>query len=156
MASWRFLSGLWALALLGGCGGVKVPAILLAPEARVLAVRVVETGPEATRLSMRVAMVNPGKTALPLVDARYQLTVDGRTYATRTEPNVTVPAGGRVEFELPAVVKGQVPSGSNWSAWGRLEMKPLRDFGQLLLGLLLMRPSTPMDGAGRLSGGGSG
>ena len=156
MASWRYLAGFWALVFLGGCGGVKAPAVPVAPEARVLAVRVVETGPEATRLSMRVVMVNPDDSALPLVDARYQLTVDGKTYATRTEPNATAPAGGRVEFELPAVVEGRVRPGSQWSARGRLEMKPLRDFGQLVLGLLQLRPSAPMAGSGRLEGGGRG
>ncbi len=154
---WARSFGCLALGLMVGCGGgIQPPKRILMPEAKVESVRLVEAGPEATRLAMQVVVVNRNDTALPVTDARYQLTVGKQTYTTRTEPNVTVPAEGHIAFELPAVFQGPIKPNAAWRAKGTLELKPLRTFEQLFLGLFRLRPSARLEGSGWLEGRGDG
>jgi hypothetical protein len=143
-----------AMGLMVGCGGgIKPPTRIVMPAATVRMIQVVGQSAEASQLKLRVTVSNPNDSALPLTDADYRLTVADRSYATRTEPNVTIPANGRIEFDLPAVLAGPEPPRGAWSVRGTLEVKPLRTFDQLLLGWFRGRPRMTLRGSGKIEGG---
>ena len=143
-----------AVGMMAGCGGgVKPPKPIVMPEAKVLAVEVVNGTDEGSQLKLYVSVVNSNDTPLPLTDASYQLTVADRNYETVTEPNVTIPANGRIDFTLPAVLKGSARPAGQWSVQGTLEVKPLRTFDQLLLGWFQRRPRMPLVGKGQIGEG---
>ena len=143
-----------SLMVMAGCGGgIKPPTRIVMPTATVRSVQVVAQSPQASQLKLRVVVANPNDTALPLTDSQYRLVVADRAYATQTEPNVTIPANGRIVFDLPAFLAGpQRPQGA-WSVSGSLEVTPLRTFDQLLLGWLQLRPRIRLSGAGKIAGG---
>lgn len=88
------------LALLGGCGFTHTP-----PSFEVVGARLAERTPEGIVLEFDLDATNTNGVELPLRQARYTLSLDGRTVFTGTRsPEATLRRFGTQRLTLPASI----------------------------------------------------
>ena len=100
LSPWRAVAAAGAVCVsLGGCGGVKRPAIAPA------GVSVIELNEGAATIGVAVELRNPNDEELELREFNYRVEIAGReVYAGRRAAQATLPARGSRVIELPAVV----------------------------------------------------
>ncbi len=137
----------------GATGGCSMPRPLSAPKAQVRDVSVVEQTNQGARVEAVVLLTNPNKTALPLVESSYSLTVSGAgTYEWSDQVHRTLPASGRQVVVLPAVLatEGVDVRGREYEIDGSIIYKPPGQIRQLMTEAKIPLPRVHFSGKGQL------
>ncbi len=150
----------WLLVwtLVGGCHS---DGMIASPLAQVLGMNITEQTPEGTRLEVVVMIQNPSFVPLPLLQAWYDVTVEGVGRFQLTDRlHRTVPAGvqergssvGRQAVHLPvSLVRQATPlNGRNYQVHGCVVYEPPGEFRKLLAYSRIQRPTIAFDGSGQI------
>ena len=137
---------LCALAL-AGCSSYAPPDL------RVSAVDIADKTEHATVVSLTVQAINPNSVALPLREAEYSLSVDGKTaFRGVRSPEATLRRYGTQDVTRPAVVSGADAAdlmGKEYEIRGWFTYQTPGAFADILFDAELRRPSVAFSGRGR-------
>ncbi|MGD9693365.1 MAG: LEA type 2 family protein [Phycisphaerales bacterium] len=147
------------LLVAGVCAGVVGCAGVKEPDLRVVEARVAERTAEGVVMHFVVEGENTNEKELPLLQAEYRVSIDGREVfrATRS-PEATLRRKGVQRFVLPAAVPAQeLGSGAiRWSLSGSVGYIAPERLAETLLDMGLPNPTTSVRGSGEIEVGGAG
>lgn len=131
------------LGLLSGCSG-------RAPTVSVLSAALGESSPDGQLVQFQVRATNPTTSALPLVEARYSVWIDGeRVFAGVRSPESTLSREGEQTITLPASVPAGVAApGATWSVRGTMTYLSPGVLLKVLFDAGVVRPSVGFSGSG--------
>jgi len=142
-----------AVALMGGCWGVREPSF------RVAGVGITEETERATVLTFRVTGENTNSEELPLREVRYALDLDGRRVFSGTRSaEATLQRFGTQTIDLPATVlasnggdalSGEVP----YTLSGEVVYELPGTIAEVLFDARIRRPTAGFSQSGRLDFG---
>lgn len=142
---------LWLLALglmlLGGCSNFRT---FDTPRASVVGVKQIKQTDQGTRIEVTVALENPNDVPLPLVRSDYTVELGGRSYTGRDVPARTLPANGKQQVVLPAVVTAGEGGGTGYVVRGSVTYEPPGEIRKLLTDSHIPLPSVSFEQAGQL------
>ncbi len=135
----------------GGCGADNSlkPSWTAAPNITVHAVRRVAVSDAGAALQIDLSVEHANDNPVPLIEAKYTLTVDGNRYTTATHPNAVAAVGRAVRFTLPAVLSAA--AGDRYTVTGHVRYKPPGQFREVLTDLSIPLPTTAFEGSGQIT-----
>ena len=140
----RFIALLLLSTFALGCHGLTN---LDTPKARVTGVKIIDRSDKATRANVTVQLVNPNRTALPLTQSHYTLSIgDAEPFSYTDRLNRTLPANGSQEITLPAVFIGK-PTGE-YKVNGTVTYEPPGEIRKLMTDSGIPLPFAFFDGKG--------
>lgn len=137
------------LMALGGCSNFRMYD---SPTASVLGVKLVKQTDQAARVEVTVALENPNDVPLPLIKSSYTVEVAGQSYSATDVPARTLPARGRQEVTIPAVVavSGGAARGSSYRVDGSVTYEPPGEIRKLMTDSYIPLPSVGFAQSGQL------
>jgi LEA14-like dessication related protein len=135
-------------AMLGGCS-----ANLRQVTARVDSVQIDELTDQGVRVLVTVVAENPNDIALPIIRARYEVSLaGGGTFAFTELPRATLPANGTQTITFPAAfaLNGSNAAGTPYKVNGQLTYEPPGEIRKLLTEYNVPLPSASFKEDGRL------
>jgi LEA14-like dessication related protein len=139
---------LCCLAVLSGCS-----ANLRQVTTRVDSVQIDEQTEQGVRVLVTVVAENPNDMQLPIVKAKYKVTLAGGGEFTFTDlPKATLPANGTQTITLPAAfaLDGGDAAGTSYQVTGQLTYEPPGEIRKLLTEYNVPLPSAPFKDDGAL------
>lgn len=134
-----------ALAVAGVAGCVRDPRV------RVTDVSLARQSPEGGRVEVILTLENPNDVPLPLVNAKYSVSLVGtETFAVKENLNLTLPAGGTQTVKLTAAFPGQPLQGRPFTVSGRIAYRPPATLLERLLEENLPLPKAGFHRSGKL------
>jgi hypothetical protein len=95
------------------------------PKVRVVDVALTQQTPEGGRVEMLLTLRNPNSIPLPLVDARYRVSLKGtKTFAVTENLRTTLPPKATQTLKLTASFPGQPLIGRDFSLSGKIAYRP--------------------------------
>ena len=149
------LGGLMLAVLAGmsGCDAFRAPTV------SVMDVTLIDVTDEALALSFVMDLANPNTAAVPLLEFRYTLAIDGKeVYAGRRSGAVTLSAVASRQVSLPAIVPYRalgwtaqtLPASVDYTFTGRLQYYAPKRLTQVLFDTGTRRPKVPFSARGTL------
>lgn len=149
------LGGLMLAVLAGmsGCDAFRAPTV------SVMDVTLIDVTDEALALSFVMDLANPNTAAVPLLEFRYTLAIDGKeVYAGRRSGAVTLSAMDSRQVSLPAIVPYRalgwtaqtLPASVDYTFTGRLQYYAPKRLTQVLFDTGTRRPKVPFSARGTL------
>ena len=124
-----------AVLCLSGCNILPKPGPKITPPAaRVGAVKLLNQTHEGAVVMVSVELENPNRTALPLLNNRYTLTVGGLSFNYTDQPLRTLPSKGVQTLDLKAALStgGRDLRGAAFRVTGRVDYEPPSQIRRLL------------------------
>ncbi|MBY0111430.1 MAG: LEA type 2 family protein [Phycisphaerales bacterium] len=138
---------------LGGCFGVVSPTLT------VVEIRPETATPEGRRFVVVVDAENRSENALPLKDATYTLSIDGKkVFEGQRSPESTLRKFATQRLLFPVSVPNGVLASSGTASYrvsGSVVYLPPGKFNEILYDYRLIRPTTGFSGSGQLDLGAS-
>ncbi len=141
------------LAGASGCDGFRAPTV------SVMDATLIDATDEALALSFVMELANPNTAAVPLLEFRYTLAIDGKeVYAGRRSGAVTLSAVDSRQVSLPAIVPYRalgwtpqtLPASVDYTFTGRLQYYAPKRLTQVLFDTGTRRPKVPFSARGTL------
>ncbi len=141
------------LACASGCDGFRAPTV------SVMDATLIDATDEALALSFVIDMANPNTAAVPLLEFRYTLAIDGKeVYAGRRGGAVTLSAVDSRQVSLPAIVPYRalgwtpqtLPASVDYTFTGRLQYYAPKRLTQVLFDTGTRRPKVSFAKSGQL------
>lgn len=122
---------------LGGCSSFKAPTL------EAVGVTPAPAANGGQVITVRMKATNPNREPMPLEEAYYALSLDGRTvFNGRRSPQVTLPPYGEREFDLPTVVPGEaLGDAETFDVRGNVTYRTPGELAETMFDSGLRRPS---------------
>ena len=141
------------LVLIAGCRQVEPldARYVTPPRLNVQGVEIVEAGPGGVRLLIRIEAVNGSDEQIPLIDARYRVSVDGGgRYTFESTVHRTLPPRSSSVFTLPAAVPLTSAAAARCEVRGSVVYNPPGGLRRLLTESSVPLPSSALSYEGAL------